>query len=147
MVCALSSHTWFHSEPAPGCACSVSPPVWHIIRSPISKDWIELINAGTSVQWGQHMLSVPRESGRKCASQWANPREGACILTWTSLLTPCDPEKWLCLHFATVGKVPIIPGLQGMALWIKSVNNQEYNYQLYIWNESPLLSVLRSPGK
>lgn len=35
----------------------------------------------------------------------------------------------------------------GMALEIKSVSNQDYNYQLYVQDEPLLLSVLGCPGK
>jgi hypothetical protein len=34
-----------------------------------------------------------------------------------------------------------------MALEIKSVSNQDYNYQLYVQDEPLLLSVLGCPGK
>lgn len=93
------------------------------------------------------MLSVPRENLQKWVSALGQAQCGYqySYLSFTS--TAGDPEKQLCLQVTIVGKVPLILGLQGMALQIKSVSNKDHNYHLCIWNESILLSVLGCPGK
>lgn len=74
------------------------------------------------------------------------PGEGICILIGASLLTAGDPERRLCLQGTIAGKVSVTVCLQGMGLHIKSVSNPDYNYQLYMRHDSPLRSVLESPG-